>query len=403
MNLNQILLILNTYTCILAVSMKIKDVKVLMLEGGPLPPDGRFKDNPSIGGYGGREAEHPHNVTQPYVKIVTEEGVDGLSPGFPSMIAPYIIRDLLKPVLLGKDPQEYEALWIQMRKAVRHGRRGVGMLAIAAVDLALWDIMGKIANAPVYRLLGGIVQDNLQTYRAMLGLNTSPESVAKYSIKGVEEGFSSFKWYLHYGPSSGVKGLQANVQLVKTFRDAVGYDMNLMLDCSRLMSLHYMFKLCKRIERYEITWIEEPFYAEELHNYSLLAKSTSIPIAGIENVYDRWAFKDIIEKEACSILQPDIGWVGGLTEVIKIAALASAYGLPIIPHANESFRASLHFVTSRPETLCPLQEYNPLFQARWQYFYKNMVKAQNGCVTAPSTPGLGIEFDTTKIVKMTEM
>ena len=197
--------------------MKITDIKVLFLEGGPTPPEGRFEDNPPINGFGGRKAEVPSNMVQPYVQIVTDEGITGLSPGFPSRIAPFIIRDLLKPVLIGKDPQEYEALWLHMRNNVRHGRRGVGMLAVAAVDLAVWDILGKLRNEPVYRLLGGPVQPRLQTYLAMLGLNTAPESVARRSREGVERGFTTFKWDLHYGPSSGNEGRKANVHLPKPF------------------------------------------------------------------------------------------------------------------------------------------------------------------------------------------
>jgi len=383
--------------------MKITDIKVLFLEGGPTPPEGRFEDNPPINGFGGRKAEVPGNMVQPYVQILTDEGITGLSPGFPSRIAPFIIRDLLKPVLIGKDPQEYEALWLHMRNNVRHGRRGVGMLAVAAVDLAVWDILGKLRNESVYRLLGGPVQPRLRTYLAMLGLNTAPESVARRSREGVERGFTAFKWYLHYGPSSGNEGLKANVHLAKTFRDAVGYDVDLMVDCSRLMSLHYMLKLSKRLERYELAWLEEPFRDEDLTSYVTLAKSTSIPIAGIEHVYDRWRIKEIIEREACSILQPDIGWAGGITELLKICHLASSYGLPVIPHSNESVRANLHLLMAQPRQVCPLQEYNPRFQARWQYFFTDHVTPKRGYIAATPALGLGIELDAEKIVKVTEV
>jgi L-alanine-DL-glutamate epimerase-like enolase superfamily enzyme len=106
--------------------MKIKNVKVLLVEGGPTPPEGLFEENPPISGFGGRIAEEPKNMVQPYVKLITDEEINDLSPGFPSRVAPFIIRDLLKPVLIGKDPRKYEALWIQMRRRVRHGRRGRG-------------------------------------------------------------------------------------------------------------------------------------------------------------------------------------------------------------------------------------------------------------------------------------
>lgn len=277
------------------------------------------------------------------------------------------------------------------------------MLAVAAVDLAIWDIIGKIRREPVYSLLGGPVQERLQTYLAMLGLNTTPDSVARRSIEGVEEGFTAFKWYLHYGPQSGMKGFKANIQLAKTFRDAVGYEVDLMLDCSRLMSLHYMLKLSKKLERYEVAWLEEPFNAEDLKSYITLAKATSIPIAGIEHVYDRWGFKEIIESEACSILQPDIGWAGGITEMVKICDLASVFGLPVIPHSNESVRANIHLLMSRPRNVCPLQEYNPRFQFRWQHFFKDFLAAERGDIKASSAPGLGIELDAKKIVKVTEI
>ena len=384
--------------------MKIRDVKVLILEGGPNPVEGYAEDNPAIEGFGGRKAQIPGKLEQLYVQVLTDdEEIDGISPGIPSQVPRYIVRDQLKPVLIGKDPEEYESLWNQMYSSITHSRRGEGKLAIAAVDLALWDIIGKIRGQPVYRLLGGPVQEKIQTYLATLGWNTAPESVAKHSIEGVEKGFTAFKWYLHYGPSAGIKGLNANVELVKTFRDAVGYDVDLMIDCSRQMSLHYMLKFSRRLERYEVAWLEEPFSPEDLASYVALSKSTSIPVAGIEHVYDRWGFKDIIEQGACSILQPDIGWAGGITEMMKICDLASAYGLPVVPHSNESFRANLHLLMSRSRNVCPLQEYNPRFQANWQYFFKDRVDAEHGYAKAKSTPGLGIEFDPNKISKITEI
>ena len=124
--------------------MKIKDVKVLIIEGGPNPPEGCSEENPFIEGFGGKNVQVPGKLEQLYVQILTDEGIEGISPGIPSRIPQYIVRDQLRPVLMGKDPEEYESLWNQMYRSITHSKRGEGTLAIAAVDLALWDIIGKV-------------------------------------------------------------------------------------------------------------------------------------------------------------------------------------------------------------------------------------------------------------------
>ncbi len=383
--------------------MRITDVKVFELIGRKIPHLALFEPISGIGGSKGWPGSTPGTIRRRYVQVETAEGLNGLSATLTDTAAYYIIKHILKDILLDEDPLAVEALWEKMYQHLVHNRKGSGMIAISLLDIALWDICGKYRQESVYRLLGGPTRDKVRAYAAMLGFDTQPISVAKRSIEMVEQGFTAMKWYFSYSDQHGSQGLNANVEMVKAYREAVGYDVDLMLDFRRVMmntSLRYALKLVKRIERYEPLWLEEPFPPDDYESYATLAKATDIPIAGMEHEYTRWGFKGIIEKGAAQILQPDTSWAGGITEMKKICALASAFGRWVVPHSNEDVPVNIHLLFAQPPRTCPFQEFNPKLNAANQYFFKANVQPEAGYFSIPNGPGFGIELDQAKIAKI---
>ena len=383
--------------------MKITDVKVFELVGRRIPQLALFEPISGIGGHVGWPGSSPGTIKRRYVQIETNEGLNGLSATLTDTAALYIIKHILRDSLIDEDPLAVEALWEKMYQNLVHNRKGSGMIAISLLDIALWDICGKYRQESVYRLLGGPTRETVRAYAAMLGFDTHPTSVAKRSIEMAEQGFTAMKWYFSYSDRHGSQGLNANVEMVKAFRDAVGYDIDLMLDFRRVMmntSLRYALKLVNRIERYEPFWLEEPFPPDDFESYAALAKATNIPIAGMEHEYTRWGFKSLIEKDAAQILQPDTSWAGGITEMKKICALASAFGRWVVPHSNEDVPVNIHLLFGQQPRTCPLQEFNPKLNAANQYFFKTKVHPEKGFFGIPNGPGFGMELDQAKIVKI---
>jgi L-rhamnonate dehydratase len=383
--------------------MKITDVKVFELIGRRTPQLALFEPVSGIGGHAGWPGSPSGTIRRKYVQIETNEGLNGLSATLTDTAALYFVKHILTDILIDEDPLAIEALWEKMYQKLVHNRKGSGMIAISLLDIALWDICGKYRQESVFRLLGGPTRNTVRAYAAMLGFDTHSASVAKRSIEMVERGFTAMKWYFSYSDQHGSQGLNANVEMVKAYRDAVGYDIDLMLDFRRVMmntSLRYALKLVKRIERYEPFWLEEPFPPDDIESYAALAKVTDIPIAGMEHEYTRWGFKSLIEKGAAQILQPDTSWAGGITEMRKICALASAFGRWVVPHSNEDVPVNIQLLFAQQPRTCPLQEFNPKLNAANQYFFKTKVQPEKGYFTIPNGPGFGIELDQTKIVKI---
>ena len=175
--------------------------------------------------------------------------------------------------LIGEDPLRVEHLWDRLY--TRGYQRGRRLRALSILDLALWDLIGKAKNEPVYHLLGGPCQERIRAYAAMLGFSTEPEAAAERSRQWVDKGFTGFKWYLPYNEEDGEEGLERNVALVAAVREAVGDGVDLMLDCilsnSSRNSLLYAIKLARRLEPYHPTWLEEPLNPDDLDAYGRLA------------------------------------------------------------------------------------------------------------------------------------
>ncbi|GIV77923.1 hypothetical protein FKZ61_018380 [Litorilinea aerophila] len=345
--------------------------------------------------------EGQYRITAHFLEIETDEGLTGIGGPMPADQA-YIIGTQLKPLLLGHDPLAIERIWDRMYRFMVHGRKGVAMMAMSVVDCALWDLKGKWANAPVYTLLGGPTRERIPAYASMLGYSLDPELVHERAQEVVRQGYTATKWFFRDGPTDGVAGIQRNLRLVRTLREAVGPDVDIMLDCWMSWDVPYTIQMAARLEEYHPRWIEEPVLPDKIAQYAEIRRNVRIPISGGEHEYTRWGLKALMDAGACDVLQPDIYWAGGISETMKITALASAYDLPVIPHGH-SVPATVHLIAAWPQTTCPLLEYLVKWNEIHQFFLKNPIKPVNGHVTLPTGPGIGMELDEAKIEERTEL
>ncbi len=374
--------------------MKITNVKVFEVEGLPRSGQALYEIE--------RDGLAPFEVT-PYratfTEIETDVGITGLTYGG----SPEVKR--LGASLIGQDPLCVERIW--ERLYTRPYNRFEPLHSLSVLDLALWDLIGKAKGEPVYALLGGPCQERVRAYAAMLGFFIEPSAAAARSVEWVKKGFTGLKWYLGYNDEDGPEGLERNVALVKAVREAVGDQVDLMLDCilsnSAGNSLLYAIQLARALEPYHPTWLEEPLNPDDLPAYAQLARSTRIPLAFGERLYTRWQFKLALDGGAATVLQPEPIMTGGITEMRKIAALASTYGVPLIPHANETCRTAVHVTFANPHRICPLAEWGVKINHNAQYFYKDFYEPVNGYFEPPAGPGFGYELDPGKIVKRTDL
>jgi L-rhamnonate dehydratase len=336
-----------------------------------------------------------------FVEIEADSGVSGLG-GPTSHDQAYLIARQLAPLLLGHDPLATERIWDRMYRYMVHGRKGLVMQAISVVDCALWDLKGKWAGAPVYRLLGGPMRETIPAYASALGYSLEPERVRERATEIVRQGYQATKWFFRHGPTDGRAGIAKNVELVRTLRETVGPDIDLMLDCWMSWDVPYTIQMAQRLQEYRPRWIEEPVLPDKIAQCAEIRRSIQTPVATGEHEYTRWGFKSLMDAGAADILQPDIYWAGGISEVVKICALASAYDLPVIPHGH-SVPATAQLIASQPVTVCPLLEYLVKWNEIHQFFFKDPLKPVAGHVSLPTGPGMGIELDEHKIETRREL
>jgi L-alanine-DL-glutamate epimerase-like enolase superfamily enzyme len=387
--------------------MRIADVR-LRFVSGRMPFDGTFWEERLIRPtdiypeYRRQDAETlarlddgSYRIETYFVEIETDEGVVGIGGPIPRDQA-FVIDSDLRPHLVGADPLAHERLWDILYRASVHGRKGVTMMAISAVDCAMWDLKGRYYGAPVYQLLGGPTRTEIPAYASALGYSIEPDRAAERAREFVRQGYRATKWFFRNGPADGRDGMVRNAQLVSALRGAVGDDVDIMLDCWMSWDVPYTIAMAERLEDYQPRWLEEPVLPDKIESYATIRRSVRIPISGGEHEYTRWGLKQYMDAEAVDVLQPDIYWAGGITEMLKICALASTYDLPVIPHGH-STPASAHLIASQPMNTCPLLEYLVKWNEVHQFFLKTPLKPASGVVSLPDGPGLGMDLDEAKI------
>ncbi len=334
------------------------------------------------------------------VEIFTDNGLVGIGN---AALAPQVTKQVidlcLKPLLLGQNPWDIEMLWQHMyRKTMAFGRTGIGMVAISAVDIALWDILGKSAKQPVYRLLGGKTKSRIPVYASRL-YATDLDELAAEATRYKNEGYKAMKLRFGWGPVDGAAGMQNNLGLVRTVRKAVGEDIDVMADAYMGWTLDYAKRMLPLLEPFHLRWLEEPVIPDDVQGYAELKSYGRIPIAGGEHEFTVYGFRDLLLARAVDYIQFDTNRVGGITQARKIAALAEAYSVPVIPHAGQMHNyhvvmASLNSPMAEHFPMVDVEVGNELF---W-YLFDGEPKAKGGFVDlSDDVPGLGITIDETKL------
>ena len=278
------------------------------------------------------------------VEIEAEDGTVGVATGTGGVPAAWLIANHFSRFLVGQDTRNTNLIWDQMyRASLPYGRKGITVMAISAVDLALWDLQGKIRGEPVYNLIGGLTRDEISFYC------TGPNAGA---IK--EMGFWGAKVPLPYGPADRDDGLAKNVSFLRAHRQEIGPGFPLMVDCYMSLNVPYAIELAEACKDIDIYWWEEVLSPEDVDGYRQIrqAHPTRKWTTG-EHEYTRFGFRPLIEERLIDILQPDVMWVGGMSELLRIAAHASTLEIPVIPHGSGPY--SYHFIAS--QTAAPLCEY----------------------------------------------
>ena len=343
----------------------------------------------------------PRSISGAYVEITTDDGPSGIfGPIFPETAT--IIRAKLAPWLIGHDPLAYERVWDVLYRQDRHSRKGYEMMAISAVDCALWDLRGKAYGQPIYRLFGGPTRDRIDCYASMLGHSLEPDRVRERAQLMVEQGYKAQKWFFRHGPADGLEGMEQNVELVRTVREAVGPNVEIMFDCWMGWDYTYTVRMLERIEQYRPRWVEEALPADRIAEFAQVRRTTRVPIATGEHEYTRWGFLQLLQAEGIDVIQADPDWCGGISELVKIGVLASAFGRPVIPHGH-SIWAAAHVIASQPPTTFPMAEFLLMAQPAKQHFHTTYLQPEGGSIPLPTAPGLGIELDEAKIERRVDI
>lgn len=338
------------------------------------------------------------------VKVETDEGITGWGEAYgPAEVTKAVVDSLLTSQILGEDPFDTNVLWEKMYQRVEdYDPQGFGVAAISAVDMALWDIKGKWSGLPVYKLLGGAHRKYVTPYATGLYFKEDSDDYDVFTAPAVEEaiaykeqGFPGIKMKIALPRAAELKRVQA-------IREAVGEDVELMVDANHGYSLYDAQWLAKAFEELKISWFEEPISPHDLKGYAELRTKTSIPLAGGENAFTRYAFKDIIDHRAMDIIQPDVCCCGGITEAMRISDLAETAGVSFITHVWGSAvgtYGALQVMGALPpaphtwKAAHVWMEYEQTENPFRDLLVTEPIVQKDGKVMIPDKPGLGFEIN----------
>lgn len=324
------------------------------------------------------------------VRLETDDGIEGWGMCWwhhPADIA----ERYLKPIVMGSDPLLYERIWNRMYSQLYRERKGGAISAISAVDLAIWDIISKHHDLPLYKVIGG-GRDEVDCY-ASDGYYRQGEGVEELlkEVKGyVDSGFRAVKLKV------GKLPLREEYERVRQVRELIGEDRQLMLDANNGYSRPQALKAARLFEKLDVDWYEEPLNPNDLDGMSELRAKISLPIAAGELDYLRYSFAEMIKKGAVDIIQPDVMFVGGVTEFLRVAALASSFNIPVAPHAEHNVHAQL--VAALPN--CVTVEYfvkESDVMKDMHLFKTNIRPDKNGKLKPSQKPGNGMDVDMDRV------
>ncbi len=317
------------------------------------------------------------------VKIETDAGITGIGLGAGGEVGRATVARLTKE-LIGEDPIDVERLWHTMWVPKLIGRRGLTTRAISAIDIGLWDIRAKVAGMPLYKLLGGY-RDRVPTYIAggYYEEGKGLRELQQEMVDNVEMGAKAIKMKV------GAVPIREDVARVKAVREAIGPDVKLLVDANCAYRSYEAIQFAKRVEEYDVFWFEEPIQPDDYDGHKRIAEATTIPIATGENEYTRYGFRDLIATGAVPILNADAKVLGGVTEFMKVVALAQAHDLDIAPHGSQDIH--VHLVAAIANGLI-LEFYRDSVDPMWGKMYHHTLRLnEDGTVSPPDVPGIGVD------------
>ena len=329
------------------------------------------------------------------VRVTTDDGFTGLGAiGLGSQAMSDAVEQILAPFVLGRNPFDVELLWeLMYRSTINIGRKGLILEAISGIDIALWDILGKVTRQPVYNLLGGRTREKIRAYASFLYADENLDRLAAMARGFVDKGFTAVKMRFGYGPQDGRPGMRKNAELVRTVRRAIGDDIDLMADAYMGWTTQYAIEMIRMLEDQHLAWVEEPISPDDLDGYARIRASTRTAIAGGEHEFTRYGFKELITRGCVDYVQLDVNRVGGVTEARKVWALAAAHSLPVVPHSQHYHNQ--HLIMSHVNS--PLSEYLPPDYRDGDTFLSELflgdAVAHDGHITLSELPGMGVELN----------
>ena len=345
------------------------------------------------------------------VEVETDEGITGwgecFGAGNIALANKGIVQQVIQPMVLGMDPLDRDVIWHKVYNLMRdHGQKGMPLQSLSGVDIALWDIAGKVAGLPLYKMIGGAHRDKIDVYGygMMLRTESVDSLVARFTdeaaaIKGM--GFKATKMKVGLGPRD-------DVRLIEAVRRGVGDDYRFMIDANHAYTTHDAFYMGRAMEEFDPYWFEEPVAPEDLDGYRELRQGLRVNISGGEAEFNRWGWRALLESRGLDIAQPEVCALGGISEYLRVLALCHAHFTPVVNHVWGSAIAvatNLHLLAAMPPLPGGLFPWEPMleFDTTHNLFRDDLltnpldiqgqVANNNGTVDIPSGPGLGVNPD----------
>ena len=359
----------------------------------------------------GYSQQYYHKRTAHLVEVETDEGITGwgecFGAGNIALANKGIVEQVIQPMVLGMDPLDRDVIWHKVYNLMRdHGQKGMPLQSLSGVDIALWDITGKVANLPLHKLIGGAHRDRIEVYG--YGMMLRPESANNLVARFTDEaaaiknmGFKAIKMKIGLGPKD-------DVRLIEAVRRGVGDDYRFMIDANHAYTTHDAFYVGRAMEEFDPYWFEEPVAPEDLDGYRELRSGLRVNISGGEAEFNRWGWRALLESRGLDIAQPEVCALGGISEYLRVLALCHAHFTPVVNHVWGSAIAvatNMHLLAAMPPLPGGLFPWEPMleFDTTHNLFRDDLltnpldiqgqVANNNGTVDIPSGPGLGVNPD----------
>lgn len=333
------------------------------------------------------------------VEIETSDGIVGWGECYgPSAVAKAYIDTQFAARIVGRDAFDVEVIWEDLYNRIKdYGGRGMATSALSGIDIALWDIIGKSVNKPIHKLIGGAYRTEVKAYATglyFIDMDRLVEEAVEEAQQFAAEGFTAIKMKIGLGDN------KLDIRRVAAVREAVGSDIRLMVDANHCMTVPQAIRIGRELESLDIDWFEEPISPEDVDGYVEVTRALDMAVAGGENEFTRWGFRDLVVRKAMDIVQPDVCAAGGISECRKIATLAAAHGVECVPHAWGSaigLAATLHFIAALPDQppslrpIPPMLEFEQCENPFRDHLSKEPIVQVEGIVQIPTGAGLGIE------------